>query len=447
MIESVLGDPVERDLGLSAWHLGRPFRPLPFHMKQHAHLVPPLPHLLEAGLDAANAGADANVQPGFFLELAPKCLSGQFTEVHMPAGQVCVFSLDVPAEQNPPVSDGDAASDPFDVVHLDVVPCGPLKGEAMDEPRKPRRLGRGLNSLIAPATPVRIDLPAEEPKPTPTTEGVGGPSTDFVRMISVEQVQPSPFQPRRRFDESGLSALADSIARSGLMQPIVVRPRADGFELVAGERRWRAAQRAGLTHVPASVHALDDAEAAEWALVENLQREDLNPIERGAAFRALADRFGLSHAEIGERVGLDRSSVANMIRLTELEAPIQQLVGEGRLSMGQARAVLGVAPGDGRVRLAQRAAEEQWTTRKIEAAVREAKRHKVLSERPELGVKTPAARAAALMDLEKQLGEHLGTKVSITTDGSGARGKLTLRFYSLDHFDGLMAKLGFEPNA
>lgn len=315
----------------------------------------------------------------------------------------------------------------------------------MSDTRRPRRLGRGLNSLIAPTQPVPIDLTPEVVPETPSTGGISEAPAELVRLIDINQIQPSPFQPRRHFDEAALSGLAESIRRSGMMQPIIVRPTStSGYELIAGERRWRAAQMAELAKVPASVQHLEDAEAAEWAVVENVQREDLNPIERGWAFRALAERFELSHAEIGARVALDRSSVANLIRLTELEEPIQRLVAEGRLGMGHARAVLGLSPGEGRVRLAHRAAEEQWTARKLEAAVRTAKRHADLAERPELGPATPAQRAAALIELEKQLGEHLGTKVSISTDGSGTRGRITVRFYNLDHFDGLMQRFGFE---
>ncbi|TVQ62073.1 MAG: ParB/RepB/Spo0J family partition protein [Phycisphaerales bacterium] len=313
----------------------------------------------------------------------------------------------------------------------------------MPDAKRPRRLGRGLNSLIAPSQPVPIDLAPDHVPENPQNEG--GVSLGLVRLIDTEVIRPSPFQPRREFNDESLSGLAESIRRSGLMQPIVVRPAPEGgYELIAGERRWRAAQRAGLTRVPASVQDLGDAEAAEWAVVENVQREDLNPIERGWAFRALAERFEMSHAEIGERVGLDRSSVANLIRLTDLEEPIQRLVAAGGLGMGHARAVLGLSPGEGRVRLARRAAEEQWTARKLEAAVRSAKRHADLAERPEAGPPTPAQRAAALGELEKQLGEHLGTKVAISTDGSGTRGRIIVRFYNLDHFDGLMSRFGFE---
>jgi ParB family chromosome partitioning protein len=253
--------------------------------------------------------------------------------------------------------------------------------------------------------------------------------------IEVAKVSPSPFQPRREFDQGALERLADSIRRSGLMQPVIVRPVGGGYELVAGERRWRAAKIAGLERIPALVRSLSDSDSAEWALVENLQREDLDPIERAFALRALGERFGLTHAEIGERIGLERSSVANLVRLTELEEPIRRLIAEGKLTAGHGRALLAVPAGAERARLAAQAAQLGWNVREMERATRPA------APRP---AAAPGARPASLTELERQLGEHLGTKVTITTDKSGKRGLLTLEFYGMDHFDGLMTKIAFR---
>lgn len=322
-----------------------------------------------------------------------------------------------------------------------------------DSSKKPRRLGRGLSGLLAQpvAIPTETTIPADvvEPKTPPNT--APGPEytnqTPNNQFISPDAVRPNRFQPRTSFDQTALERLAESIKRSGMMQPIVVRRGGGGgaeqFELVAGERRWRAASLAGLDRIPAVVVDLTDEESAEWALVENLQREDLNPMERAFAFKSLADQFGLTHAQIAERVGFDRSTVANLIRLTELDEPIRDMIAAGKLTAGHGKALLAAAPGRERVRLAEAAANESWSVRRLERAAQPR------GDAPPTGAvrvthgADPAARAAALADLEKQLGEHLGTKVRIATDASGARGRLAIEFYGLDHFDGLLARLGF----
>lgn len=264
-------------------------------------------------------------------------------------------------------------------------------------------------------------------------------------MLTVADIGPSPLQPRRVFDEAALDRLAESIRRAGVMQPVIVRPGTTGprFELVAGERRWRAAARAGLTQIPAIVRSLSDEETAEWALVENVQREDLNPIERAEALAQLTRRFGLSQADVAARVGLDRTSVANLVRLLELEPQIREKIASGILTFGHGRALLAMAPGPARITLAQRAIDEQWSVRQLERTV-------AATQAPAATAITPKkpddlARVAARAALEKQLGEHLGTKVHITTDRGGAKGRLTIEFFGLDHFDGLLHKFGFTP--
>lgn len=369
---------------------------------------------------------------------------------------------------------------------------------------RPRRLGRGLSSLIKTEVPVRVD-PGEHPGETlgggtaegdggvggagagvPEAHGVsgvsgasGGPEVgefeasgagavggvddgaavgEGLVLLDVERVVPNPYQPRGEFDPGQLQGLADSIRRSGLMQPVVVRVSAavggDGatvWELVAGERRWRAAKLAGLREIPALVRALSDEESAEWAVVENVQREDLNPMERAWAFRALQDRFGLSHAEIGDRLGLDRSSVANMVRLTELEESVQALLASGRLTIGHGKVLLSCAVGAGRESLAARAATQGWSVRRLERqvsgsaqTVTDGVATGVEGEGVSGGDGVPDRRSTALADLERQLGEHLGTRVRVRTNTGGTRGRVVLEFYDLDHFDGLMSKLGFS---
>ena len=331
-----------------------------------------------------------------------------------------------------------------------------------------RRLGRGLSSLVDLSGGLPAEVAAPEP-PQPSvpvapqaSESSGGAGTTHVPhgtsdsvtgdasidgerivRLPLDLVVANPRQPRRDFDEKSLQELADSMKSAGLIQPIIVRriEGGDRFELVAGERRWRAAGIVGLSDVAAIVRDLSDDQAGQWALIENIQREDLNPMERAWALRELGEMLGLSHGEIGERVGLDRSSVANLIRLTELEEDIQSMVRAGALGMGHARALLAAPAGAERVELAHRAAGEEWTVRRVE---REAKALKQGRVRVQLGGAIGTEPSAALSDLERQLSEHFGTKVTITTNRAGDTGRISISFYGLDHFDGLMRMLGFE---
>ncbi|MCH9058442.1 MAG: ParB/RepB/Spo0J family partition protein [Planctomycetes bacterium] len=319
-------------------------------------------------------------------------------------------------------------------------------------------LGRGLDSLIgevvsmeAPiATASEAGVATAAPAlltPHSTRPDAGkdwlsdGQTTPGSTMLQIPttDIAPSPFQPRRSFTDADLASLAESITRSGVMQPIIVRRVGDGvsgeeFELVAGERRWRAAMQAGLKSVPAIERSLTDEQSAEMALVENVQRRDLGPMERAWGFRSLAERFGLSHAQVAQRVGLDRSTVTNLVRLTELEREIQELLEQGRLSVGHGKALLSLTPGAGRLALAARAAKERWSVRRLEQS----------QTLPRGGGGGDQAAPASRARLEKQLGEHLGTKVSVRANMAGTKGRLVIEFYSLDHFDGLMSRMGFE---
>jgi ParB family chromosome partitioning protein len=291
------------------------------------------------------------------------------------------------------------------------------------KPPPVKRLGRGLAHLLA----TEIPHTAEVPGPTPAT-------------IPLDQIQPGKFQPRKRFDEASLSGLAESIRHSGVMQPIVVRPIGPlAFEIVAGERRWRAARLAGLSEIPAIKQALSDLESAEWSVAENLQRADLNPIEKAWSLRGLAENFGLTQDQIAQRLGIERSSVSNMIRLTELEPEIAEMVVGGQLSAGHGKALLALSPGAGRLRMARLANEGKWSVRQIEAAIRRALQGDSLPVNKE-----PDPKAAVLADLERQLGQYLGTKVQIRAGVSHERGSIQVDFYGLDHFDGLLRKMGFD---
>lgn len=336
------------------------------------------------------------------------------------------------------------------------------------------RLGRGLSSLMA--QPARVGVKASEKsaeKKVSTTQSAGeqGAMTpqavgddvgleqmatplakssdavgaDGLRQLTVEAIKPNRYQPRQAMDETALNQLAASIRADGLMQPIVVRPAGEAgkFELIAGERRWRAAQLADVETVPAIVRDIDDQQAAEWALIENLQREDLNAIDRAEAFQRLADQFGLSHQQIADRVGLERSTVANLIRLLDLCNEVRQLVRDGLLSMGQARAIAGLLDVPAQQAIAQRAVKQGLSVRQVEAAVRE------LGRSSGAGASTGAkqgGKSAYLADLERQIAEQLQTRVTIRPGRKKGAGMMTVEFYSLDQFDALLSRFGVKTD-
>lgn len=306
-----------------------------------------------------------------------------------------------------------------------------------------RRLGRGLSSLLA--EPVALQVSPVLSEPTPDTGGI------TVQLVPVGDVVPNPAQPRRRFDERTIVELAESIKTAGVMQPVIVRRSPDGasFELVAGERRWRAAKLAGIERLPAIVRELTDAESAEWALIENVQREDLGAMEKAAALRSLVDRFSLTHAEAAQRIGVERVTVTNLIRLLELEPQIAAALDNKELTMGHGRALLGVPPGGARLDLAAKAILNHWSVRRLEQEAAQ-----VASGQAGPSSKAPGTegaggesllqRQAGVQDLERQLSEHLGTKVRLLLRRGGTQGRLVVEFFDLDHFDGLMTRIGFR---
>lgn len=264
------------------------------------------------------------------------------------------------------------------------------------------------------------------------------------KHLSISAIEPNRHQPRQRFDPIAIRSLAQSILSEGVMQPIVVRPRAGKkkqFEIIAGERRWRAAQEAGLKEIPAVVRDISDEKAAEWALIENLQREDLNPIEKAEAFQRLGDQFGLSHSEIAKRVGLERSSVSNLLRLLYLSDFVRDMIRESLLSMGQARAIAGLEDPAQQRGLAERAVREGLSVRQVEA---EAKR--LQSGGATQSPSKTASVSPVLSDMEKQIGQQLGTKVKIKTGRKKGAGTLSIEFYSLDQFDALMGRLDVKAD-
>ena len=251
-------------------------------------------------------------------------------------------------------------------------------------------------------------------------------------MIPVTAIVPNPNQPRVHFDEAALEDLAASIAAIGVLQPILVRPREGGFELIAGERRWRAAQRAGLTEVPAVVKVTDDMSSTEQALVENLHRQDLTALEEAAAYRQLLDDFSLTHDDVATRVGKSRSAITNALRLLTLPASIQQVLADGRLSAGHARALLGVSDRLVQERLAKEAVDRRLSVREVEDAVRAAEQATPDPRRKKRPEPTPL-REPGLLELEQLLGEHLSTTVSVKM--TGKRGKVTIDFADLEDLE------------
>ncbi len=312
--------------------------------------------------------------------------------------------------------------------------------------RSRRRLGRGLDSLLSMTVPVGGGSNPTPPAASGPSGGGVSPTTEDspFRQLEIDRLSPNPRQPRHHFDEVGLEALAASIVADGMMQPVVVRQApgsADGdYELVVGERRWRAARLAGLRKIPALVSDVDDQTAAQWSLVENLQREDLNAIERAEAFQRLIDEFGLTHQAIAERVGLDRSSITNHLRLNELDEFTKSAVIAGRLGFGHAKALLGVSDARRRERLAREAIRQDWSVREVERRLGGVGRGQLAPGSAE--ARAPLARAH-LDDVERRLGEHLGTKVRIQPGRTKGAGKLVIEFFAHDQFEGLLQRFGF----
>ncbi len=288
------------------------------------------------------------------------------------------------------------------------------------EPKR-RALGKGLSSLIP-------DAPAAEALVEPAA---AAPAHGGARELPIDRIRPNPRQPRKRFDEEEIADLAASIRQSGVLQPLIVREEKDGsFTLVAGERRWRAARKAGLERVPVTVRKLTDDQMLAIALVENLQRDDLSPLETARGFRTLIRDFGLTQAEVAERVGKPRSSVANFLRLLELPDEVQQLLDARTLEMGHGRALAGLEDRALAVRLAQQAASSKWSVRETEERVRRA--NSIGPVAPREG----AARDPNVAAAEKTLSRALGAKVAIQTSRAG-RGRIEIRFAGDEDLDRL----------
>jgi ParB family chromosome partitioning protein len=252
-------------------------------------------------------------------------------------------------------------------------------------------------------------------------------------MIAVERIRPNPWQPRGRFDDETLASLTASIVEVGVLQPVIVHETDDGYVLVAGERRWRAAKMAGLGEIPAIIREGDDSTLLTEALIENLQREDLGPLEEAAAYRQLLDDFGLTHDEIGKRVGKSRPAVSNALRLLQLPAAIQGMLERDEITAGHARALLGIEDEAYAEHIARRAAEEGWSVRQVEEAAKQRVPQDVVTRRPK------APRPAAIIALEERLQDRLATRVRIKY--GQRKGKISIDFADLDDLERIFREI------
>jgi ParB family chromosome partitioning protein len=312
----------------------------------------------------------------------------------------------------------------------------------MNNPPKRRALGRGLSALLPGAGPERPagagpEAPAGAMSSTPA-ERVSDAQASHRRsyfQAQIEEVYPNPDQPRKRFEEAALEELAQSIRTLGVIQPLIVRSRPEGgYYLIAGERRWRAAQRAGLHEVPVVVRDMAPRDAFERALVENLQRADLNPIEEAEAYQRLVEEFHYTQEQVAERVGKERSTVANSLRLLRLPVSVRSMVEDGSLSMGHARALLALDEPDIEP-VARRVLGRKLSVRATEELIRKRAR----SERDD-EPKTPK-KSASVRDLEIRLSKALGAQVNLEEDASGKSGRIEIRYIDLDDLDRLLARL------
>ncbi|GAB1595133.1 ParB/RepB/Spo0J family partition protein [Lysobacter claricitrinus] len=296
---------------------------------------------------------------------------------------------------------------------------------------KKRGLGRGLEALLGPKAA------AEAPQIVEAQPG------DTLRQLPVDALVAGKYQPRRHWDEAKLNELAESIRAQGVIQPIVVREIRDHggktFEIIAGERRWRASKIAGLADIPVVVREVDDRTVVAMALIENIQREDLNPLEEAQALQRLIDEFDLTHAQAAEAVGRSRAAVSNLLRLLELPPEIRVLVETRAIEMGHARALLPLAP-QAAVALARQAAEAGWSVREVEHRVQQLMAGQV----PAGGNAKPRAAkakpAADIVSLERELAETLGTKVSVL-NGRGNKGRLVIHYSDLESLEGVLERL------
>ena len=306
---------------------------------------------------------------------------------------------------------------------------------------KPKHLGRGLESLLGP---INASLST---KNSTSQEIINNVNTipdnnlyGLIREIDINKIKANPYQARTVFNQQELEELANSIKANGLIQPILVRPSGQGYEIIAGERRFRASQMAELLKIPAIIRKASDEQSHEWSIIENIHRVDLNPIERAKAYKEYLNSFSITQSQAAERLGEDRSVIANYLRLLDLPNEIKQMLVEGSLSMGHARAILALPTDDMRRKLANRAMAGRLSVREVEKLVR---RYLTNTDQEKNITKT---KSPHISDLENRLSSQLSTKVNIETRKNSNRGKIIIEFYSLDEFDGIIERIGLDLN-
>lgn len=331
-----------------------------------------------------------------------------------------------------------------------------------------KRLGRGLDTLVSNLRGLTESQPPEtkpEPKTPPpevARDGVSGiqkPAPDALArpvpvaakpatetgmiMIAADLLQPNPYQPRVNMDDKALASLVSSIRRSGILQPITVRKRDGRHEIIAGERRWTAAKICGHKTVPVIFRDADDEQMFELALIENIQREDLNPIDRAKAYKRFCARFNLKADDLADRMGEDRSTVANYLRILDLSPNLQDMVAQGKLSMGHGRCLLGITDPRRRESLAGQCIEQDWSVRNLEQAVRASKTDSSVTTdvRP-----APPKVSPHLRDLQHRFEQAIKTKVTIQEGRRKGSGKIVIEYYSLDDFDRIASSLGVNTD-
>ena len=291
-----------------------------------------------------------------------------------------------------------------------------------------RGLGKGLDALIPSGMNEKSVSNKEKEKKNASSEKTGGET-----LVNITKVEPNREQPRKNFDEDALEELADSIKQFGLLQPILVQDRKTYYEIIAGERRWRAAKKAGLKEVPVIIKNLTEQEIVEIALIENIQREDLNPIEEAQAYKRLLTEFNLKQDEVAERVAKSRTAVTNSMRLLKLCDDVQQMIIDGMISTGHARALISIEDSEQQYQIAQQIFDEKLSVRDVEKLVKNLSK----PAKAKKTVMTDKSLEAVYQDIEENLKQKLSTKVSITSKGNGA-GKIEIEFYSHDDLEKLM---------
>lgn len=303
-----------------------------------------------------------------------------------------------------------------------------------------RRLGRGLSSIISTDLTEKHGTSASGVV-QPDRPHFGPTAVSRLATIPIDRIRPNPLQPRKGFDEAQLRSLAASIKEKGTLQPVVVRPSDPGYELVAGERRLRAAKIAGVTEIPAIVRDVKDEDILELALIENIQREDLNPVDRAMGYKTLMVRFSLSADQIASRTGEDRTTVVNYMRLLELEADVLKMLAGGELTMGHARSILGIKDKKSQIYVAKQVLARGWSVRQTESAVARIREGRSTETKPD---ELPRAAVAEMM---QRLTEALGCRVIIKEGKRRHSGRVVIEYRNLEAFDRICSALGVSPES